>query len=67
LGKAFVARLKQRDSGRRRNKASVNQHAEAYLGIVDSLQVKLIYTEPAGASRRLDALLAPLQRSLVHP
>lgn len=65
LGEGFIARLKQRDSGRRRSKAQVAEHAEAYLGIVDSLQVKLIYTEPAGATRRLEALLALLQRSLV--
>jgi len=65
LGEAFIARLKARDSGRRRSKASVAQHVEAYLGIVDSLQVKLIYTDPDGASRRLEALLALLQRSLV--
>ena len=66
LGDAFRARLKQHDSGRRRSKASVDEHVEAYLGIVDSVQVKLIYTDPAGASRRLDALLALLQRSLVN-
>ncbi|RUR54192.1 TetR/AcrR family transcriptional regulator [Vreelandella populi] len=44
----------------------VSQFGEAYLGIVDSLQVKLIYTTAELGERRLAALSSVFEDSLIH-
>ncbi|MGO3056041.1 MULTISPECIES: TetR/AcrR family transcriptional regulator [Halomonas] len=44
----------------------VSRFGEAYLGIVDSLQVKLIYTTAELGERRLAALLSVFEDSLIH-
>lgn len=48
----FISRLHQTIPA----STSATIYAEAYLGIVDSIQVKLIYTDEAQATQRLHAL-----------
>ncbi|MFI7496111.1 TetR/AcrR family transcriptional regulator [Kocuria sp. M4R2S49] len=40
--------------------------AQAYLGIVDSLHVELVYSTPAAAERRRQALWAMFTREITH-
>lgn len=64
LETAFVARVLARQTGRKRPGKRAAVLAEVYLGIVDSVQVKLIYTTPGRASTRLDAMKTCLKAAV---
>ncbi|MBZ5487421.1 TetR/AcrR family transcriptional regulator [Halomonas aquamarina] len=75
LHEAYLAQLKTLflDKLSRWEKATVTptstqvaRFGETYLGIVDSLQVKLIYTTAELGERRLAALLSTFEDSLTH-
>lgn len=62
---AFVSRLRKLGAqGAALPEGEVNIYGQAYLGIVDSLHVSLVYTEGEGVSVRLQSMLRILSDSL---
>jgi AcrR family transcriptional regulator len=59
---ALRARYRWADSGGTR----LEMYADAYLGIIDSLHVELMYADPAVYARRAASLLKILDDSLSH-
>lgn len=60
----FVARLKERFGGARLDKADFDVFCHAYLGIVDSLHVELIYTNGRLFEKRFASLMRVLADSM---
>ncbi|WZB73686.1 hypothetical protein WJ972_20100 [Achromobacter insuavis] len=63
----FDARLRAWVGQRARlTKAAAARYAEAYLGMIDAVQVKLVYTNADQAGQRLAAMQRLLADALAH-